>query len=127
MQINDCAALVTGAASGLGGATAAALAERGATVFGLDLPAAIDAAAPPDGVTLLAADVTDEEQVRDAVQRAGTARPLRVVVNCAGIGTAGRILGKAGPHDLELFRRIVDINLVGTFNVLRLGAEVMAQ
>src|SRR4051794_26200571 len=126
MQINDCSAVVTGAASGLGGATAAALARRGATVFGLDLPAAIDAASPPDGVTLLPADVTDEAQVREAVRGAADSRPLRVVVSCAGIGTAGRILGKSGPHDLELFRRIVDINLVGTFNVLRLGAEVMA-
>ncbi len=127
MRIEGCSAVVTGGASGLGGATAAALAARGAAVFALDLAGAVVAAGAADGVTLLAADVTDEEQVRPAVATAGADRPLRIVVNCAGIGTAGRILSKAGPHDLELFRRIIDVNLVGTFNVLRLGAEVMSQ
>jgi NAD(P)-dependent dehydrogenase (short-subunit alcohol dehydrogenase family) len=127
MRISDCAAVVTGGASGLGGATASALAAKGATVFGLDLPGAIESARPVDGVTLLAADVTDEDQVRDAVGRAGADLPLRIVVSCAGVGTAGRILAKSGPHDLALFRKIVDVNLVGTFNVLRLGAEVIAQ
>lgn len=127
MQIEGCSAVVTGGASGLGGATAAGLAARGATVFALDLPAAVAAAAGTDGVTLLEADVTDEEQVRAAVATAGSDAPLRIVVSCAGIGTAGRILAKSGPHDLALFRRIVDVNLVGTFNVLRLGAEVMSR
>jgi NAD(P)-dependent dehydrogenase (short-subunit alcohol dehydrogenase family) len=127
MRISGCSAVVTGGASGLGGATAAALAAKGAVVFGLDLPAAIDDAHPVDGVTLLAADVTDEDQVRGAVALAGADLPLRIVVSCAGVGPAGRVLSKSGPHDLALFRRVVDINLVGTFNVLRLGAEVMAQ
>lgn len=127
MRISDCAAVVTGGASGLGGATAAALAAKGAVVYGLDLPQAIGTAEPPDGVTLLAADVRDEAEVRAAVERAGADLPLRIVVNCAGIGPAARILSKSGPHDLELFRRVVDINLVGTFNVLRLTAEVMTQ
>jgi len=127
MRISDCAAVVTGGASGLGAAAAAALAGKGATVFGLDLAGAVEAAAPIDGVTLLAADVTDEAQVRQAVARAGADLPLRIVVSCAGIGPAARILSKSGPHDLALFRKVVDINLVGTFNVLRLGAEIMAQ
>ena len=127
MLISDIAAVVTGGASGLGGATASALAERGVAVFGLDLAASIEAAEPTPGVRLLTADVTSEEEVRAAVEQAAAAAPLRIVVNCAGIGTAGRILSKNGPHDLELFRRVVDVNLVGTFNVLRLGAEAMAR
>lgn len=127
MHLKDCAAVVTGGASGLGGATAAALAAEGISVFGLDLPASVESAKPLDGVTLLTADVTDEAQVREAVARAGADRPLRIVVSCAGVGTAGRILSKSGPHDLARFRRVVDINLVGTFNVLRLAAEAMSQ
>ncbi|HEY7043814.1 MAG TPA: SDR family NAD(P)-dependent oxidoreductase [Nocardioidaceae bacterium] len=127
MLIHDIAAVVTGGASGLGGATAAALAAKGARVVGLDLAEPIAAAATVDGVTLVEADVTDEEQVRAALDRAAEAGPLRMVVNCAGIGTAGRILSKNGPHDLALFRKVVDVNLVGTFNVLRLGAEAMTQ
>ncbi|MDX6307523.1 MAG: hypothetical protein QOI06_569 [Nocardioidaceae bacterium] len=119
--------MVTGGASGLGAATAAALAAKGAEVFGLDLPSAVESAEPAVGVTLLAADVTDEDEVRAAVARAGSGAPLRIVVNCAGVGTAARILSKTGPHDLGLFRKVVEVNLVGTFNVLRLGAEVISQ
>lgn len=126
MQFSDIAAIVTGGASGLGGATASALAARGAKVFGLDLPSSIESAESVDGVTLVSADVTSEEQVRSAVERAARVAPLRVVVNCAGVGTAGRILSKNGPHDLALFRKVLDVNLVGTFNVLRLGAEAMS-
>ncbi|MBA2699284.1 MAG: SDR family NAD(P)-dependent oxidoreductase [Nocardioidaceae bacterium] len=127
MQISDIAAVVTGGASGLGGATVRSLAERGAQVFGLDLSSSIEKAGRLDGVTLLEADVTDEQQVRAAIEQAAAAAPLRMVVNCAGIGTAGRILSKSGPHDLALFRQVIDVNLVGTFNVLRLGAEAMAK
>ena len=126
MQTADGSAVVTGAASGLGGATAAALAASGAKVVGLDLAAAIEHATPADGVRLVATDVTDELQVRAAVAQAADLGPLRVAVNCAGVGTAGRILSRSGPHDLDLFRSIVDVNLVGTFNVLRLAAEAMA-
>ena len=128
MQIAGTAALVTGAASGLGAATAAALAEQGAVVTGVDLPAAIAAAQqPPAGVTLVAADVTSEEQVGAAVQAAvdGPA-PLRIVVSCAGIAPAARVLGRTGPHDLDLFRTVVMVNLVGTFNVMRLAARAIA-
>ncbi len=125
MQFSEIAAVVTGGASGLGGATAQALAARGARVYGLDLADPIEQAAPVDGVTLVEADVTDEDQVRRAVDQAAAAAPLRVVVNCAGVGTAGRIVSKNGPHDLAAFRRIIEINLVGTFNVLRLAADAM--
>jgi len=127
MQVSGSAAIVTGGASGLGGATTRALAAAGADVFGLDLAGSIERAEPVDGVTLLEADVTNEAQVGAAVARAAAAAPLRVLVNCAGVATAGRILGRNGPHDLEQFRRIIDINLIGTFNVLRLGAEAMAK
>lgn len=127
MEINGTAAIVSGGASGLGAATAAELAARGSTVFALDLPASIDTATPVDGVHLVDADVTDAEQVAEAVaQAAGAGPPLRIVVNCAGVGWAGRVLSRNGPHDLDLFRKIIDINLVGTFNVLRLAAEAVA-
>lgn len=128
MQIDGTAALVTGAASGLGAATAAALAGLGATVYGLDLEKGIADAAPAEGVTLLPADVTAEEPVREALARiADDGAELRTVVNCAGIGPAARILGRRGPHDLELFRTVLNVNLLGTFNVMRLGAEAIAK
>ncbi len=127
MRLEGTAAVVTGAASGLGAATATALAAQGARVVGFDLPGAVEAAAPIEGVELLDVDVTDEQQVRSGVSRAAEAgMPLRTVVNCAGIAPSMRILGRAGVHDLATFARVVQINLVGTFTVLALAAEVMA-
>ncbi|MFF4761829.1 SDR family NAD(P)-dependent oxidoreductase [Streptomyces sp. NPDC001292] len=129
MNITGSAALVTGAASGLGAATAAELAARGATVYGLDLEQAVAAAGPqPDGVTLLAADVTEEAPVRAALDRIDAdGAVLRVAVNCAGIAPSARILGRKGPHDLDLFRTVLHVNLLGTFNVLRLAADAIAR
>ncbi|NIH86186.1 SDR family NAD(P)-dependent oxidoreductase [Amycolatopsis granulosa] len=128
MQIKDTAAIVTGGASGLGGATARALAARGAHVFALDLAAGIEKAEKVEGITYVEADVTDGDQVAAAVeQAAGSAVPLRVVVNCAGIGPSARILSKKGKHDLGLFRKVVEINLIGTFNVVTLAAEAIAR
>ncbi len=128
MEITGTAALVTGAASGLGAATAAALAARGATVYGIDLEKGITDATPPDGVTLLAADVTEEAPVREVLARiADDGAELRTVVNCAGIGPSARILGRKGPHDLELFHTVLKVNLLGTFNVMRLGAEAISK
>jgi NAD(P)-dependent dehydrogenase (short-subunit alcohol dehydrogenase family) len=129
MDIAGSAALVTGAASGLGAATAAALAAQGATVYGLDLEKAVAEAGPqPDGVTLLPADVTREEPVQEALARieAGGAA-LRLAVNCAGIAPSARVVGRRGPHALDLFRTVVDVNLVGTFNVMRLAAAAMTR
>ena len=146
MELIGTSAVVTGAASGLGAAVCAELASRGVHVLGLDLAPSIEraqaaeapgtasgpapAAGPGTGgagrVILIAADVTDPDQVAAALTTLDTAYPLRLAVNCAGIAPASRILGRGGPHDLDLFRRVIDVNLVGTFNVLRLTAEVMA-
>ena len=127
MQLDDTSALVTGGASGLGRATALALAAKGARVFALDLPASIEKAESIEGVTYVATDVTDPEQVRAAVEQAAADGPLRTVVNCAGIGPSARILGKRGVHDLALYAAVIQVNLVGTFNVLALAAEAIAQ
>ena len=125
MDITGTSAIVTGAASGLGAATAAQLIERGAKVVGIDLPGGIEKAPQVEGLTYVAADVTTEEQVRAAVATAAEIAPLRTVVNCAGIGPSARVVGRNGVHDLALFDRVVRINLVGTFTVLALAAEVM--
>ncbi|WP_432843385.1 SDR family NAD(P)-dependent oxidoreductase [Dactylosporangium sp. CA-092794] len=128
MQVVDTAAIVTGGASGLGAATAAALAARGATVFALDLEPALAGAPEVKGVTYLAADVTDATTVGAAVETAaGAGVPLRTVVNCAGIGPSARILGRNGVHDLGLYAKVIQVNLIGTFTVLALAAERIAQ
>lgn len=122
MQISGCSALVTGGASGLGLATAKVLAEAGAEVIILDLPSS--GGADVDDVKFAPADVTNEDQVRAAI--AMTTKPLRIVVNCAGIATAERTLGREGPLPLDHFERVIRVNLIGTFNVIRLAAEAMA-
>jgi NAD(P)-dependent dehydrogenase (short-subunit alcohol dehydrogenase family) len=128
MEIAGSAALVTGAASGLGRATAAALAAHGATVYGLDVDRAVSGASAPDGVTLLPADVTEEDGVRAALARIDDdGQELRLAVSCAGIAPSARIVSRRGPHDLDLFRTVVGVNLIGTFNVLRLAAEAMSR
>ncbi len=128
MEIADTTAIVTGGASGLGAATAAALAERGARVLALDLEQACDAAPEVAGVTYVPTDVTDEEQVRSAVGRAADDEdhPLRIAVNCAGVGWSARILGRSGRHDIGLYRQVIEVNLIGTFLVLSVAAEAMA-
>jgi NAD(P)-dependent dehydrogenase (short-subunit alcohol dehydrogenase family) len=126
---HDVAAAVTGGASGLGAATARALAAHGARVAILDRN--LDGArlvAHEIGGLALACDVTDEAAVRTALAHAREAHgPLRVVVHCAGIGTAARIVGREGPMAQEDFERVVRVNLFGTFNVLRLAAHEMSQ
>ena len=108
MQLDGITALVTGAASGLGAATAAALASRGVAVVGLDLPQAVSdpAVSPAPGVRLVGCDVTSEDEVQAALDTiGGDDGPLRLVVNCAGIAPARRILSSKGTHELALFRK----------------------
>jgi NAD(P)-dependent dehydrogenase (short-subunit alcohol dehydrogenase family) len=127
VKLDDTAAIVTGGASGLGAATAAALAGAGASVIAVDLPAAIEQAPDVKGVEYAAADVTSGEQVAAAVALAtGQGVPLRTVVNCAGIAPSARILGRKGVHDLGLFAKVVQVNLVGSFTVLALASEAIA-
>jgi len=128
VNLTEGTALVTGGASGLGEATVRRLAGDGAPVVILDLPASKGETLAKElggRVRFAAADVTSEDEVRAALDVAEGMGPLRVVVNCAGIGTPGRIIGKNGLLPLEQFRRIVDVNLTGTFNVVRLAAERM--
>jgi NAD(P)-dependent dehydrogenase (short-subunit alcohol dehydrogenase family) len=120
--------LVTGGASGLGRATAAATVAAGARVVIVDLPgtAGADIARELGKAVIFApADVRSEDQVQAAVEMAADLGILRVAVNCAGVATPGRVIGKRGILPLGDFRTVIDINLVGTFNVLRLAAAAM--
>ncbi|MCU1637831.1 MAG: 3-hydroxy-2-methylbutyryl-CoA dehydrogenase [Microbacteriaceae bacterium] len=126
MEIVGSVALVTGGASGLGLATASALRDAGAIVVIVDLPSSEgEAVAVEHGFTFAAADVADEVQVTTAVETAAGLGPLRIVVNCAGVATPGRTVGRSGPLPLEHFERVLRVNLTGTFNVIRLAAAAM--
>ena len=128
MRLNETAAIVTGGASGLGHATAKALADHGAQVFALDLADAVGVAPVVDGVTYVEADVTEAGQLAAAVDRAvGCGVPLRTAVNCAGVTAFAPILSDGGHHDLALFRRVVEVNLIGTFNLMVLAAAAIAR
>lgn len=142
MDIKGSLALITGGASGLGAATARRLFDAGASVVLIDLPssageafaAELNAAAlnSPNGsgagrtAVFAPADVTNEAEVQAAVDTAAALGPLRIVVNCAGIATPGKVLGRDGVLPLDAFSRVIQVNLIGTFNVLRLAAEAMA-
>jgi NAD(P)-dependent dehydrogenase (short-subunit alcohol dehydrogenase family) len=128
VNIDGSVALVTGAASGLGRAAATRLRAAGAKLVLVDTDRDRGKELADAGVgTFVPADVTSEAEAQQAVGQATALGPLRVLVNCAGVGWGARIIDKnGGPHDLGLFRQIIDINLVGTFNMLRLAAAAMA-
>jgi 3-hydroxyacyl-CoA dehydrogenase / 3-hydroxy-2-methylbutyryl-CoA dehydrogenase len=130
MEVEGAGALVAGGASGLGAATARALAAGGASVVLADLNAekgeALAAELGP-AASFVECDVTDEAAVGAAVERAAAgAGGLRISVCCAGIGWAERVAHKGGPHNLEFFSNVVKVNLIGSFNVLRLAAAAMS-
>jgi NAD(P)-dependent dehydrogenase (short-subunit alcohol dehydrogenase family) len=129
MQLNGATALVTGGASGLGLATVKALHDAGAHIVIVDLPSSSGKLIAEElgaRVQFAGADVTDGEQVQAAIDLVAAEAPLRVAVNCAGIGTPGRVVSKNGPMPLEQFSRVVTVNLIGTFNVIRLAAAAIA-
>ncbi|ALK08171.1 3-hydroxyacyl-CoA dehydrogenase [Blastochloris viridis] len=131
MNIQDRVFLVTGAGSGLGAASARALVGAGAKVVGLDLNQAAGAALEAEfgpSFRFLAADVTKPEDGATAVALALEAfGHLHGLVNCAGVAPSERVVGREGPHKLESFARAININLIGTFNMIRLAADAIAK
>jgi NAD(P)-dependent dehydrogenase (short-subunit alcohol dehydrogenase family) len=126
MKLDSVSAIVTGGASGLGRATATRLAAGGAKVVIVDLPNSDgEAVAKEIGGAFAPGDVTSEADLAAAVATAKGLGPLRVLVNCAGIGTAIRTVTKSGPHPLEFFTKVIEVNLIGTFNAIRLAAAEM--
>jgi NAD(P)-dependent dehydrogenase (short-subunit alcohol dehydrogenase family) len=129
MELNGTAAIVSGGASGLGEATSRMLAAAGSRVFVADLNEQRGKAVADEiGGQFVKTDVADEWSVHAAVDAAAVAGPpLRVAVSCAGIGWAARTVDRGGvPHDLAAYRKIIDVNLIGTFNVMRIGAAAIA-
>jgi len=122
VQIAENTFLVAGGGSGLGAGTANMLATSGARVLVADLEGE-----SPEGGRFVETDVTDESSVRAAVETALELGELRGAVNCAGVASAEKVLGKEGPHALESFAKVVRVNLIGTFNVVRLAAEAMVR
>ena len=122
MQIEGTTFLVAGGGSGLGAAATDMLATSGARVVVADLKGEA-----PEGGRFVETDVTDEGSVRSAVETAQELGEFRGTVNCAGIASAEKVLGKEGPHSLDSFSKVVQVNLIGTFNVIRLASEAMTQ
>src|ERR1039458_8461632 len=130
MKLNGTSAIVSGGASGLGEAVVRSLAAAGVRVVVADLSEDKGKAVADDGGVFARTDVADEQSVAAAVEAAtaAAAEPLRTVVSCAGIGWAARTVGRDGsPHDLVSFREVIDVNLIGTFNLLRIGAAAIAR
>jgi NAD(P)-dependent dehydrogenase (short-subunit alcohol dehydrogenase family) len=128
VELKDVSAMVTGGASGLGAATARALAGLGANVVVVDRSETGATVAEDIGGAFVAADVTDEDQVAAAVARAAELGPLRVLVNCAGVPAITRTLDRDGvPVEMRRFERVLRVNVLGTFNCIRLAAAEMAK
>jgi len=129
MDIKNCSAIVTGGASGMGAATARRLSAAGAKVAICDQngEAATQLAQEIKGIALTC-DVTNEQSVAKALQEVKEQHgAARICINCAGIVSAGRIVGKKGPLSLDIFRKVIEVNLIGTFNVMRLVAVDMME
>jgi NAD(P)-dependent dehydrogenase (short-subunit alcohol dehydrogenase family) len=127
VQIKDAVAVVTGGASGLGLATTKRLLDAGASAVVIDLREGDELGKLGERVKFASADVTDEAAVSQALDLAESLGPLRINVNCAGIGSAAKTLGKDGPFPLDWFTKTIQVNLIGTFNVLRLSAQRIAK
>lgn len=127
MEIKDSVAIVTGGASGLGLATTKRLLDAGATVVVLDLQGREVIDGLGSRADFVEVDVTDAESVSSALDLAAGIGPVRIVVNCAGVVNSIKTLSKDGPFPLERFRKVLEVNLIGTFNVIRLAAERIAQ
>lgn len=131
MKINDCTALISGGASGLGEATVRRIVEKGGKAFILDLDEGKGTKLQEEmagSVVFQKADVTSEEEVASAIQRAvDTYQSINMVVNCAGIAPPSKVAGRKGVHSLAQFSKVIEINLIGTFNVLRLAAQRMQE
>lgn len=127
MEIKNCSAIVTGGASGMGAATAKMLAKQGAKVALLDVnPIAVEAMAKEIGALPVVCDVTDANSVEAAINKVNSTHgAARICVNCAGIVKSKRMVGQQGPMPLEEFRLVIEVNLLGTFNVMRLAAASM--
>jgi len=124
MEVRGSAFLVAGGGSGLGAATAYSLAKKGANVVVADLKGEVEG----ENLHFVETDVTDEESVKGAIATALRGfGGLHGAVNCAGTASAEKVLGRAGPHSLESFTKVVEVNLIGTFNVSRLAAEAIAE
>ncbi len=130
MEFSECSAVITGGASGLGEAVVRSIVAAGgkAAIFDLDTSGGSSLAGElGDAALFLETDVTDEESVQNSLQAASKRfGEINVLVNCAGIGPAAKVLSRKGPHDLALFNKVLQVNLVGSFNVLRLTAAIMA-
>ncbi|BBY14624.1 3-hydroxyacyl-CoA dehydrogenase [Mycolicibacterium litorale] len=127
MEIKDAVAVVTGGASGLGLATTKRLLDRGASVVVIDLKGEEAVKELGERARFAQANVTDPEQVSAALDIAESMGPVRINVNCAGIGNAIKTLSKNGAFPLDEFNKVIQVNLIGTFNVLRLSAERIAK
>ncbi|QQK75264.1 3-hydroxyacyl-CoA dehydrogenase [Salicibibacter cibarius] len=131
MQIKDATAIVTGGVSGLGGATVRKIVSQGgnAVIFDVQEEKGVSLAEElGEQVRFIKTDVTSEESVQNAVDHAVEAfGKIDIAVNCAGIGAAEKTISKKGPHDLGSFSKVIQVNLIGSFNVIRLAAEKMAE
>jgi NAD(P)-dependent dehydrogenase (short-subunit alcohol dehydrogenase family) len=130
MKIEDGVFLITGGSSGLGAGCARRFADLKGKVVIADIKEEAGTALAGEigaGARFVRTDVTSEESVQDAVARAAEWGPLRGVINCAGIAIAAKVLGRDGPHPLASFRKVIDVNVAGTFNVIRLASLVMAE